>query len=243
MALDITKISKDDAVQILGVQETASQDEIKQAYKKLAAACHPDKTGSTYVFQLVNNAYQALTKTPAKTANPAKTAKTEKPARKTRPVTELVQDKEFLCPFSTFMAATEFGIWGMEFKNQHVQLTRDFIRKNFVKTIWPAKACVKTYKNWLMYILNRPCETVEKNVQIPNRRPSSYYFEQVLNIKLSNTKVKYYRITVDMDQFNIQLTDKDRIRNAAGTHPNTMECKVPALSHTIIRCGIRFTQF
>lgn len=49
-----------DFYQTLGVQETASQDEIKKAYRKLAAQHHPDKGGDTAKFQTIAQAYSTL---------------------------------------------------------------------------------------------------------------------------------------------------------------------------------------
>ena len=49
-----------DYYQILGIAETASQDEIKQAYRKLAAQHHPDKGGDTATFQSISQAYDTL---------------------------------------------------------------------------------------------------------------------------------------------------------------------------------------
>ncbi len=47
--------------EILGVGETASSDEIKQAFKKLAVKHHPDKKGwDKKKFQEINEAYQTL---------------------------------------------------------------------------------------------------------------------------------------------------------------------------------------
>lgn len=44
----------------LGVPETASQDEIKKAYRKLAMQHHPDKGGDTNKFQEIQSAYDVI---------------------------------------------------------------------------------------------------------------------------------------------------------------------------------------
>ena len=45
---------------ILGVPKTASQDDIKKAYRKLASLHHPDKGGDTAKFQEIQVAYDTL---------------------------------------------------------------------------------------------------------------------------------------------------------------------------------------
>ena len=49
-----------DYYQILGVSRSASSDEIKQAYRKLAHKHHPDKGGDEKKFKEINEAYQIL---------------------------------------------------------------------------------------------------------------------------------------------------------------------------------------
>jgi DnaJ family protein A protein 2 len=45
---------------ILGVSKTATDEEIKQAYKKLAREHHPDKGGNKETFQKIQEAYETL---------------------------------------------------------------------------------------------------------------------------------------------------------------------------------------
>ena len=44
----------------LGVSESATQEEIKKAFKKLAVQHHPDKGGEKAKFQEINEANQTL---------------------------------------------------------------------------------------------------------------------------------------------------------------------------------------
>lgn len=52
-----------DYYNILGVAKTASQDEIKKAYRKLAMEHHPDKGGDVSKFQEITTAYETLSDT------------------------------------------------------------------------------------------------------------------------------------------------------------------------------------
>lgn len=49
-----------DPYTILGVRPDATQEEVNKAYKKKAAAVHPDKGGSNEKMILVNAAYEAI---------------------------------------------------------------------------------------------------------------------------------------------------------------------------------------
>jgi len=46
--------------QILGVEKTATADQIKQAFRRLASQHHPDKGGDTEKFQQIQEAYSVL---------------------------------------------------------------------------------------------------------------------------------------------------------------------------------------
>jgi curved DNA-binding protein len=61
-----------DYYNILGVDRSASQDDIKKAYRKLAAQHHPDRGGDTAKFQEISAAYDTL-------GNPEKKAQYDNP--------------------------------------------------------------------------------------------------------------------------------------------------------------------
>jgi DnaJ-class molecular chaperone len=50
-----------DYYQTLGLQKGATDEEVKQAYRKLASKHHPDKGGDTAKFQEIQAAYEAIT--------------------------------------------------------------------------------------------------------------------------------------------------------------------------------------
>ena len=51
----------DNPYEILGIPKRSSKKTIDEAYKKLIKKVHPDKGGSKYLFQKVNQAYKELT--------------------------------------------------------------------------------------------------------------------------------------------------------------------------------------
>jgi len=61
-----------DFYQTLGVDRNASQDDIKRAYRKLAAQHHPDRGGDTAAFQNIQSAYDTL-------SNPEKKSQYDNP--------------------------------------------------------------------------------------------------------------------------------------------------------------------
>jgi curved DNA-binding protein len=61
-----------DYYETLGVARTATQDEIKKAYRKLASQHHPDKGGDTKKFQEIQTAYDTL-------SNPEKRSQYDNP--------------------------------------------------------------------------------------------------------------------------------------------------------------------
>ena len=58
----------EDYYEILEISKSASQDEIKKAYRKLALRYHPDKGGDQEKFKKLNEAYQTLSDPQKRTA-------------------------------------------------------------------------------------------------------------------------------------------------------------------------------
>lgn len=59
-------MSKRDYYEVLGISKTASQDEIKKAYRKKSMETHPDKGGNENEFKEVAEAYEVLSDTSKK---------------------------------------------------------------------------------------------------------------------------------------------------------------------------------
>ena len=56
------QMTKDEALEVLGLQQDATKADINSAYKRLMAQCHPDKGGSDWMAAQLNEAKQILTK-------------------------------------------------------------------------------------------------------------------------------------------------------------------------------------
>jgi len=57
-----SQMTEDEALDVLGLDQGASKDDINGAYKRLMAQCHPDKGGSDWMAAQLNEAKQVLTK-------------------------------------------------------------------------------------------------------------------------------------------------------------------------------------
>ncbi|WP_235111266.1 J domain-containing protein [Ehrlichia muris] len=55
-----SNLSKEEALEILGLEKNASQEQINAAYHKLMKSMHPDKGGSPYLAQKLNEARDTL---------------------------------------------------------------------------------------------------------------------------------------------------------------------------------------
>jgi molecular chaperone DnaJ len=123
--------------EILGVDRSASQDDIKKAYKKKARETHPDTGGSEEEFKLVNEAYSLL-------SDPAKKQQYDNPQQHFR------QEFDMSDFFSQFGFGFDFGAQQGHYEDLdiHIQMNVPFtsiyqdkkVSVDFVRNV-PCSTC------------------------------------------------------------------------------------------------------
>lgn len=100
---------------VLGVKKTASPDEIKLAYRKLASKHHPDRGGDTAHFQEIQSAYEVL-------SDPTRRQQYDNPS----PFRSQFNQGGFDSPFThtQFDLNSIFDMFGQRFHQQRPQIAR-----------------------------------------------------------------------------------------------------------------------
>lgn len=89
-------LTRHEALRILALSDDAGPDAVKQAYRRLARAVHPDTGGDTEAFRDLQRAYERLLDTPAVARERRRTAHRAQPSRSQRaghPPTQVWSDE------------------------------------------------------------------------------------------------------------------------------------------------------
>lgn len=199
--------TKEDALKILGFKYVPENEittaDIQQAYHRLVKQVHPDTGGTDELFQILNQAYEILTGNAfvPKHGEPAHRACDPKPESKSakgRHILSILSDRHFKMPSKDFVKACCGAPQYVRYGDADVRIGWNDILYYYVRCEIDVKYCVKLYKNWLSYFLDRPySETVSDN-RIANHQPSSTRFKTNVIINTRNENPKYYRIYVDV---------------------------------------------
>lgn len=230
-----TDLTRNEALSVLGLPESASEQDIRTAYKDLSKLLHPDVRNTTYLFQLVNNAYMALSDRKY-AAEPEKQAPAATRRRRDAPVVNhsdrrflgILSDPEFYVPFNLLLDVYANGSGLVPFRDVHVWLTAMDLKYYFVKARWPGKITIKTFGNWLSWQLAfSPINEFEPYpFYLTNKSPFSREFSNVINIGIQNPKAKYFTAVVEMDGIWVPFVMRGRIADHDRSNPETMNCRI-----------------
>ena len=236
-------LTTEEALEILGLDKTADENAVKQAYRRISKSCHPDTSGSNYLFQLVNNAYQTLTDSNTNPNQSTKTAKTSPTARQKKPTRQdLIYSKDFICPFDDFITAA-YGIrTHINYKGYTIPIDSDSLRIEYIRTKWPGKVTCRLYANLLQYLLDRPACVADHDIQMVNMYPISTEFQQTLNITVKNPKHKYYRLDVFMRKTGLKIQMKGRVKDATPDDPQEKQETDNRILPMSAKCVLKFTR-
>lgn len=230
-----TDLTRNEALSILGLPESASEQDVRTAYKDLSKLLHPDVRNTTYLFQLVNNAYMALSDRKC-AAEPEKREPTAARQNRNPSVVnhndkrfqDILYDPEFYVPFDLLLDVYASGSALVPFRDVRVWLTAMDLKYYFVKARWPGKITIKTFGNWLSWQLAfSPINEFEPYpFYLTNKSPFSREFSNVINIGIQNPKAKYFTAVVEMDGIWTPFVMRGRIADHDRSNPKTISCRI-----------------
>jgi len=228
-------MTRDYALELLGLSGTPDEDELKKAYRELAKRVHPDTGGNNALFKLVNEAYNTLSAEPQR---PEKQQTTKTPWYKTASWHKLVTHPDFKLPFSVLSELCNTGIpQTVPFYSRHVTIRLQDLLNYPIKSEFPIRVTATTWKSWFHKLFrrkpisnNKAVLTVRNEAAIQNG--PSHQFRDCIKI---NMPPGYQ--TIKLSFLNQQLYIKGWYRkntadekvftlNSTGVQPVTIKIQV-----------------
>lgn len=133
----------EEALEILGLNQSCSQEDIRRAYREWSKICHPDAKGTNGLFQLLSKAYDVVKQHETK-----KTSFFGMRSRKTFTYDEIIHDPHFCVPFPAFMAIATHGMAKpVVIGDNQIYLSSEALKNDFIKTSACCRMRIRTWKS------------------------------------------------------------------------------------------------
>lgn len=198
----LEQMDRKTAYKILGLNENATEDEIKSAYKHLSTLCHPDKGGTNQLFYIIKTAKEILLKSDNKTEQKtthkygdngedlSKKWQNDKQEKKPSWL-DIISENDFIIPIQNMLKMMQTNEeQKIIYKNYRVDIAPEDIILYNLKTQGEIETTLTTYPNlickWLEIF---PKEKRRLNIKIANNKLYPNHLDSRINFEL---KKGYY---------------------------------------------------
>lgn len=194
-------MTREYALDLLGLSGNPSEDEIKKAYRGLAKKVHPDMGGNSALFRLIDEAYSYLTGSDAQPSRPKQEPHHQEPSPK-RPESkrsgpswlELVTHPEFILPFQTLYQIAHTGqTRTVLFQDRAVAIRFEDLLTYPIKCDFPIRVEVYTWKSWFHWFFKRkPVSKGKRDMTVRNAAArntndgEAYLFQSNINVHVKH---------------------------------------------------------
>jgi hypothetical protein len=198
-----------EAYEILGLEPSASKDEIKAAFRRISHQVHPDKGGTNKLFQITHDAYELLCKSEndSKSDSSTNTSKTKTTPKREYTWSDIIRASDFILPFDSVYSCAVLGNTVYEmYRNTRVFITPNDLAYHHIRSELPITVTVKIWPSILDRILCKEPVTNQTILKCGNNSERSYKssMEFGTNIKVDSVK-GYHEITIEfLDQKETQ---------------------------------------